>query len=616
MNEPKGETFKDQQDYEDTIKTRSELAELWANKLAAADRVFTVWSNRFKVSALYQYYEGFQHMGDFDENNRPYVVNLIYSTIEQKLPSMIFDNPSFTLRPHPYGETYDFDTAVKTTQLKEDTLNFIASRREFGLLDKHELAILDAFFGFGVIETDYSGERSTNPELNTRGNSPLDKFYCKHIPFDTFRVSAAANWDLSVGKWFGYYEFVPMERLKKYIDEGKIIEPKQYGVEDSDFATLPSMDGKIVIGDNSQDIAPYGTIKIWYLWDFEHAKKITLCPDHANNGDRLLDYESFKNCPISVLRYGKRRKGWYPLPPVFNWLSPQDEINDIRQAAKIHRKRFSRKYAILEGSMDPEEEDKFLYGPDGTAFKVNNQNAIKAVEDAPLDNANPQSLISSYEDMNRVSGTSDEQRGIADRQTATQSNIINSRSQIRESKDVARVGNFLVDVAHNILRAVGKAGSSFWISTKLPEGLLGELKNNNTRWTKVPSSLFKTEDYDVDLQVSSISPVYQQEDKKTFMEFLAVLTQYPILSMSPALLREAAYRIGYKNSSVLNQFQQLAQLAAIGREMQAKAALQPVPQGQQPTQEGQLPQQQVAHSTPPDSEQIMNTIFNRAGVQK
>lgn len=615
MSEANEETFSNMEDYDKSVQTRSELAELWFSKIESADRVFKTWSNRFKCSALYQYYEGFQHLIDQDENNRPYVVNLIYSTIEQKLPSMMFDNPTFTLRPHPYGETYNFDEAVKTTQLKEDTLNFISSRKEFGLMDNHELALLDAFFGFGVIEADYSTAPSRNPELNTRGNSPLDNFYCKRIPFDQFRVSSMANWDLSVGKWQGYYEFLPFSQLQKYIDQGKILKPSEYDTEDSDFASMPSTDGKIVIGDHAQDIAPYGTVKVWKIWDMERAKLITLAPDHAEMGDRLLDYEDFKNCPISTLRYGKRRKGWYPLPPVFNWLSPQDEINDIRQAAKIHRKRFSRKYAILEGSMDPEEEDKFLYGPDGTAFKVNKQDAIKAVEDAPLDNANPQSLVSSYEDMNRVSGTSDEQRGIADRQTATQSNIINGRSQIRESKDVARVGNFLVDVAHNILRAVGKAGKSFWVSTKIPEGLLGELKNDNTKWVKVPSVLFKTEDYDVDLRVSSISPIYQQEDKKTFMEFLAVLTQYPILSMSPALLREAAYRIGYKNSAVLNQFQQLAQLAAIGREMQAKAALQPVPQGQPPTQEGQLPQQQIAHSTPPDSEQIMNTIFNRGGVQ-
>jgi len=262
VSEPTGEKFANMEDYNNQVKTRTELAELWLSKIEAANRVFQVWSNRFKVSALYQYYEGFQHLIEQDENNRPYVVNLIYATIEQKLPSMMFDNPSFNLRPHPYGEEYDFDAAVKATQLKQDTLNFISSRRDYGLQDKHELALLDAFFGFGVIEAGYSKERSENPGINLRNTSPLDNFYCKHIPFDTFRVSSFANWDLSEGKWLGYYEFVPYTRLGKYIDEGKILKPSEMETEDSDFATLPSTDGKITVGDHSQDVAPYGTVKI------------------------------------------------------------------------------------------------------------------------------------------------------------------------------------------------------------------------------------------------------------------------------------------------------------------------------------------------------------------
>lgn len=599
------------------VETKAELAERWEKRISAAERVYSAWAQRFKVGVLYQYYEGFQHLIEQDQNNLPYVVNLVYSTIEQKLPNMLFDHPEFILRPRPYGDSANTDSMNKT-QLKEDALNFICGREEYGLNDKHELAVLDSFFGFGVLETDYSKDKVSNPAYVGKRPNTLDSIYCKQIPFDRFRVSALANWDLSKGRWFGYFEFLTYKELEKYVDEGLIIEPKN-GVDavEDDFAQLPFSNGKIVVTDSVDQVAPSGTVKVWKIWDFDSMKQLRICNDAAERGDRILEELDFTDSPISTLRLGKRRRGWYPLPPVFQWLSPQDEINDIAQAARIHRKRFSRKYVAIEGTIDEEEMNKFLYGPDGTVVWVNKMENFKAVDDAPLDNANPQALIRSYEDMNRVSGTSDEMRAVADRQTATQSSIINSRAQIRESKDLVRVAGFLTSFARNVMRAIGKAPGSFWVKTKLPEDLLGELRNENTKWTQVPGSLFKEEDYEVDIAVASISPVYQQKDKQTFMEFLAIITQYEILSMSPALLREAAYRIGYKNSSVLNQFQQLAQLAALGRLQQAKLQIQPVGQGgQQPTSPGQLPQQQMAVSTPPTNEGIANLVFNRQGVQQ
>jgi hypothetical protein len=597
--------------------TRSEIAERWINRWTAAERVYEGWAHRFKVPVLYQYYEGFQHLIEQDENNRAYVVNLIYSTIEQKLPNLLFDEPSFTLRPHPYGTTYNFDQAVNLTQTKEDALNYITQREEFGFGDKHELAILDAFFGFGVIETRYSKERIYNPNLNSENNNPLEDLYCKQIPFDTFRVSANANWDLSVGKWWGYYEYVPYDQLTKYIKEGKITKPPFNTDSDgevNDFAAQHLVDGKVIVGENNS-IPPANAIKILHIEDFETGCRLILCPDNAELGDRLLEVEDFETSAFSILRFGKRRRGWYPLPPVFQWLNPQDEINDIRQAQKIHRKRFSRKYAIMENSIDPEEQNKFMYGPDGTAFKVKRpaSEAIQSVQDAPLDTANQQSMQVSYGDMDRVSGSTSNITPAPDRETATGASITDQRASIREAKEVTRVAQFLCSFGRNTLRALREVPSTFWIPQRVPEGLIGELKNNNTKWTKVDKSIFKVEDYDIDVKVSSISPVYQQEDKKSFLEFLAVLTQYEILSISPALLREAAYRIGYKNSSVLNEFQQLAQLAMLGKIQQAKAALAPPQQGPQP---GQLPAAQTGMSTPPSLENIRNMLFGLQGSQE
>lgn len=590
--------------------TRAEIADKWIGRWTSADRVYNAWAHRFKVPVLYQYYEGFQHLIENDENNRAYVINLVYSTIEQKLPNMLFDEPQFTLRPHPFGISFDLDSAMQSTQVKEDCLNYITGREEFGFCDKHELAILDAFFGYGVLEVGYSKERVYNPNLDASSDNPLDDLYCKQIPFDTFRVASGANWDLSSGKWWGYYEYVPYVELKKYIEEGKITRPPNDQIEDyMDFASLPVVDGQVVVGEKMMDFPPNGCIKILKIEDFETGKRLIICPENAQGGDRLLEIEDFDTTRFSILRYGKRRRGWYPLPPVFNWLYPQDEINDIRNAQSIHRKRFTRKYGVMENSIDPEELDKFLYGPDGTVIKLKRpvNEALQTIQDAPLDSANNESMQVSYADMDRVSGATSNVTPAPDRETATASQVTAQRAAVRESKEITRVASFLCSFGRNVLRTLREVPKTFWVKTRVPEGLMAELNTNNFQWKKIDKSMFKVEDYTIDMQLSSISPVYQQEDKKTFLEFLAVLSQYEILSISPALLREAAYRIGYKNSSVLKEFQQLAQLAMVGKIAQAKqqvAAVSP-PQGPQP---GQMQQQQLAPSQS-GIENIRNMLF-------
>lgn len=608
-------------DYENKLTTKLELAKRWAGRIAAADKVYKGWADRFRVEMLYQYYEGFQWFYQTDENNRPYVINMVYSTIENKLPNLLFDNPQFNLRARPVGTEFDEDTANKTTQTKEDSLNYVCSRPEIGLSDKHELAALDAMFGFGVMESDYSEELHMNPYVPANGGKkdPLDYVYCKQIPFDMFRASASANWDNSVGKWYGYYEFIPWERLKKYKD--RLNYPDNPYSDEDEVATVDASSGKITVATESNNvIGPAGTCKIWKLWCFETGKFCLYAPDDAKYGEQILEYTTFENSPLSFLRFGKRRKGWYPYPPVWNWISPQDELNDTRQAQRLHRKRFTRKYAVLVGGLESEDElDKFLYGPDGTVVKFLKPDAIKAIEDAPMDPVDMGSLALTYDDFNRISGTPDEQRAVpvsGNRTTATQSNIMNQRSQIRDSKDSMRIADFMCSIGRNILKALRKTKKDFWVRAKLPsidEGPMKELLPNKYKWTHVSAANFKDKDDDVDLTVTSISPINAQTDKQSFMEFLAIITQYEILAFSPALIREAAYRVGYKNEAVLNQFQQMAQLASIGKMEQMKQQITPA--GPQTSQPGQLAQQQTNASTPPDNQEIMNTIFNRQGVQ-
>lgn len=598
--------------------TKTELASYWSNAIDAAERAKKAWSNRFIVDTLYQYYEGFQYEDQNRTDERdvsPYIINLIYSTIESKLPNMLFSNPKYFVKPQPLGEQWNEQEASQKARTVQDALNFVINRKTFNLLDKYELATLDAFFGFGVIHTDYNSEISSNPYLPVSGKrNPLDNLYAKHIPFNRFYVSARANWDLSEGGWFGYYEFVPEERLDKYAGKIKL---KQRAAYMSDEAEADQFigSGKISLGECKQEITPSGTYKVWYIWDFRRMTYFKACFESVEGEDRILEAETFEHCGISTLRYGKRLKGWYPLPPVFNWISPQDEVNDVHQAMRMHRKRFKRKYAVKDSGVDPEELDKFLYGPDGTTFVVkgNANEVIKAVEDPPLDASNQASLVVGYDDFNRVAGSTTEQGRIQDRTTASQAVINDRRAQVRESRDQVRLGNFLVNIGESVIKSLRKAEGPFWIGiAQTSESFLAAVGTLVTQWKRVAPMMFEDDDITLDLTVTSISPIYSEQDKKGFMEFLALITQYEMISFSPALMREAADKVGYRNEAVLGQMQQWAQLMAIGRQTQLQAATGNSPQ---PTEPGTLPEQQVNSSTPSGNQDIMNAIFNKQGVQ-
>src|ERR1043166_3188735 len=97
------------------------------------------------------------------------------------------------------------------------------------------------------------------------------------------------------------------------------------------------------------------------------------------------------------------------------------------------------------------------------------------------------------------------------------------------------------------------------------------------------------------------------------LEFLSVLNQFPMIAFSPYLVREAAYRIGYRNEKAIAELQQMALLMELARMNQLRAA---AGQGQQQQgvpmpQNGNAGQQIVAQQTPPDAEKIRNQLQNQ-----
>jgi hypothetical protein len=76
-------------------------------------------------------------------------------------------------------------------------------------------------------------------------------------------------------------------------------------------------------------------------------------------------------------------------------------------------------------------------------------------------------------------------------------------------------------------------------------------------------------DFEVAVDVKNATPAAMAQEQTNFVNFVAFLQNFPMVAMSPLLIREAAYRFGYKNEAVIHQMQQVAALAMAAKASQA-----------------------------------------------
>lgn len=604
------------------------LGSVWMERVKKANSRHQQWSDRNKCDKLERYYCG-EQWEPTGSDYEPYVINLVFATIQVQLPTLLFDNPVYHLKPKPKGMAYDPEMAIKKSLLREDLLNTFIGNEDLAFAEEIEQAVTDSFFRFGIIEVGYNANwienpnagkpilRSDNqPYVDSRNNvikQPAEipeeeRIYVKRIPAKRFRVGGLEASRLERCSWCGYWEYVRIEDFKA----NKALKNLEYlvwsGTRSDDFVPEeygPEVDHLVKSGD---------LLKIWHIWDLRKKMKYVF-----SDSQQLTHYEKkYERLPLFDLRPNKLFEGWYPLPPVRNWKPAQDELNDSHEQMRNHRKRFTRKYIYNKAAFTEEEElDKLVNGGDGTFAGTDAADVRTTV--APMPNADlgaqeGQSLVVSKDDFNIISGASSEAKGQADKMSATQANIISQRQQVRDSRQRIQVARFLARIGKEVLLlAEEKLTMPIWVKMSTPATANAD-GGIPFIWHQITMEDLSSDgagfDFDVDISLDSMSPIENDNEKQKFLLFLAVLNQNPELSESPDLVREAAYRCGYRNEKVIAQMQQVAQLklkiqmAQLG--MAATQATQP-PQ-QQPNPQN-LNQGAVAQATPPDLEQVIQQLI-------
>lgn len=562
----------------------------WAIRIASACREKESWEFKFKCATLYDYFEGFHWKSKNMVSNgmySPYQLNLFFSTIEIKKATLGFQNPQFDLKVRPGIQEWDPDMAAKSRELKENVLNAIVCNDETFFTDNLELALQDSFFRFGLIEYGYAADfrnpQLENIELNTWEDSSIseekskvlsrpelaikDRFYVKRINPETFVTSVSLATEMRDCEWVGYYEYIKTQQLKNTKGIAWPTDNKDQFLS-GEYSTAYSQD---VTAEIRKSLSSGAVSKVWHIFDnVSKTRKLVL---DGYPGDPLWEDE-MHFLPLEDLRWVKRKTGFYPIPQTFNWIYPQDEINESREQTRSYRKRFTRKFQSVRGQVDEDEKEKMVSGPDGTIIEVNQPDAIQPIKNPDSGTIEREALIVAKDDFNIISGTSAEARGQSDRETATQARIKDMRSRTIESSDQIKYADFIARIGSGILK-VAQTEMAVGIWTRIvdnsKEEIFTDMQINGETYKYITSQeLNDGYDHRIKFSVKNFADSDTGYEYDSFVRFNTMLKEFPNLSMSPTVIREAANQCGYKNEKVIRELQQAAAALLVAKMQQGQ----------------------------------------------
>lgn len=579
------------------IQSKTTSNKIWLIKIRNANKYYQQWEERFKCRKLEEYWEGYQWRNIIDiPYYRPYVVNLIYAELKKKLSNILYQNLEYNLTPRPGHYSYNPEFAMQSAQKKQDFLNEMISRANLDndFNDSCELVAMDSYFRYGIMEIDYAADwrNPAKPPLITTAHENDDinenkikiiedeevpeneRIYFKRIKASRFRVSTSDDTKLGNCSWCGYYSFMYKDVLlnTKELNLPKDFDSLDAGITSEYIGAKFSMASNKASTDNKDmlEMLKAGKVsKVWNVWDNEINDRLLLLEPNFD----IIWRGEFEHLPFATHRHDLRLDGWYPVPPIYHWIAPQDEINQAREQMRNYRRRFTRKFKYF--GIDQEELEKFKNETDGEIIKMKTPNSfIDAIGNPEIGISIIDGLNASRDDFNIVSGSSsDLTTAQADRTSATQSKITAMKAQVIENLEQIKFTKFYKKVGRLVLlNAQENFAGGIWVKDSVNPGeqFLGQTQAYLGPVFRYITTQDLSDGFDVDIEINCVdgSPQKMQEEFEKFIKFLTTVMQFPQISLSPLLIREAAYRIGYRNEKIITEMQRTAALQMMGQAQQ------------------------------------------------
>lgn len=174
------------------------------------------------------------------------------------------------------------------------------------------------------------------------------------------------------------------------------------------------------------------------------------------------------------------------------------------------------------------------------------KDAITPIQDAPLDAGVVRNIPLSKDDLREISGTSGDQRGIPESETATQANLIQLSANIRENYSRMDVSRWLCHIGRLLLITLRQnAALPIWIKHNVDElspGAAQEEPIIEELWRQIQAEDLGNVIHDVQLDPTELSPLGEELERNNFFQGLSILSNPQfgaILLGSPLLLRKA-----------------------------------------------------------------------------
>jgi hypothetical protein len=559
----------------------------WEDKILRAKKVRKDWKGLFMVDKAREYLDGKQR--PTNANKEEWVtVNKIYSHLKAQLPALYSADPYFYVKLRKSYSANPMDIALweQRGKIRQAMLNYL--KEELQLKIKARLAIQDAHTAYGVIKTRYHADDVENPDygspiLSDDGETPLysdtgdalvepefipinERYKLDRIHPDDFL------WDEDAGPLEDEWSWVAQRIREPW---AKALKNPRYNK--TALRKLKSQDDEKDEDDKAREVRKKGNdvkgrserrrekrketkepriLVAWEIYNIEDKKWLII----AENGEiPLMDEQDLppgvETHPFSILRFTLRDDSPYQIPPLSQMIPLQEEYNKARSDIQKHRKRFNRKYEVLEQALsDDSEISKLESGDDGTMIMVQATGAVKAIQDAPLDQMRYQELGFLNGEMIEVGGgASDEARGIAGADSATQAGILDKRLEMKEGDAMGMVTDFAKDIARKLDMLVqAHITQDEAVRITGPQGEFWEL-------VRVRDYQEIDGEYEYSVNVGSTVPRMPQMERASWTAFLTLLSQFPHLLTQKHLLKRMAEMHHIEDEAMLEDLFKLGQ---------------------------------------------------------
>ena len=557
------------------MKTEGPAAK-WGKRISQANKLWDEWNKDYQGDNNEKYYLGHQHLQPTDAAGRmKYVINLCFPSVEIKMAAQLFSKPRITVIPRPGIEDDPNTKWDALAQMIRDMVLTCITIEDSGFSDEIQLAVQETFYRYGVIEVGLSTNPVENPnarplDVSIPGDSEEDvtkpapdagaegegdvetaeqpepvlsqMVYYKRIPAAQLRVSANSRPHLRHADWVGYYEYLNCEDVKECpaFDQGAR----------NELESTHSMKASGVDQAN-EDKKHEGMLKVWTVYDNRTRKKYIF----ADGKDKYLKEEDFEFIPLAMLSMHPIMDSPYPLPPMFNWLSPQDELNETREMQRVHRRRGTRKYLSRKAALSAEDKDKLRSSEDGVLLEVEDiHNTIAPMLDAPLDRAVAVNVPMTKDDFRNISGVSGEATGESDSPTATQANIVNVNAMSRDNYYKYKVAKWLGRIFKLTVMVLRKeAALPIWMKANVDVDsplAMQEAALVFESWKKINAEQLGSIDFDVHVSIDSLNDQGQVKERQDWLTFLSTVfgeDAQTALAMSPELLKKTVELYNIRN---------------------------------------------------------------------